>query len=156
MKVATVEKEIWSSKALLSLGAQRIVMHQRARFRVTVLPIHRIERKPTQLRLEPELSKHPNCVRALLDARTDPGKGARLLVDLNSHANPQERGRSSKSSNTSAHDGDFDFFFQQGGRSANVIENVHPEGSVSQDRSHCCKPGWEIYWDHHLSFSAFP
>src|SRR6516162_11856851 len=85
MKVATMEKEIWSSEALFSLWAQGIVVHQRATFRVTVSPVHRIERQPTQLRLEPELSKHPNRVRALLDAGADPRKGVRLLIDLNSH-----------------------------------------------------------------------
>src|SRR5215469_13288590 len=113
MKVATVEKEIWSSKALFSLWAQRIVVHQRASFRVTVSPVQRIEGQPAQLRLEPERSKHPNCVRALLDAGADPGKCARLLIDLHSHTSPQERGRSGKSANTGAHDRDFDSFFPQ-------------------------------------------
>jgi hypothetical protein len=113
MQVATVEKEIWSAKAFFSVWAQRIVMCQRAGFRVTVSPVQRIERQPTQLGLEPEHSKHPNCVRTLLDAGTDPRECACLLVDLNSHTDPQECGRSSKSSNTGAHDRDFEFFLRQ-------------------------------------------
>ena len=155
MQVATVEKEIWSPKAFFGVWAQRIVMRQRAGFRVTVSPVHRIEREPTQLLLEPELSEHPNRVRALLDAGTDPCECARLLVDLNSHADPQERGRSSKSSNTGAYDRDFEFFFRQSSHPGKAVhENVHSRGANSQDSSHCCKVGSEIHWNHPAIFGG--
>lgn len=155
MQVATVEKQIWSSKALLNLWTQRIVVRQRAGFRVTVSPVRRIERQPTQLRLEPELSKHPNCIRALLDAGADPRKCARLLVDLNSYTDPQERRRSRKSSNTRANDRDFQFFLRQGSRPGNVVEeNVRTGRANSQGRLHCRKVGAEIHWKRPAVFGT--
>ena len=125
---------------LFSFWAQRIVVRQRAGFGVTVLPVHRIERQPAQLWLKPELSQHPNCVRALLDAGPDPRKCTRLLVDMNSHTDPQECGRSSKSPNPRANDRDFQFFLRQGSRPGKYCrQNVRTEDSDSQDRLHCCK-----------------
>ena len=78
------------------------------------------------MRLEPELSKYPNCVRTLLDASAYPCKCAGLLVDLNSYANPQERRGRSESSNAGAHDRDFELFFLQSNRPRKIVVKWAP------------------------------
>jgi hypothetical protein len=121
VQIAAMEREIGRAVPRLDRRSERMIVGDLAADRVAVEGSCGRERDVAQARLDAEPAVDLHCVRALLNAGTDPRELLRLLVDLGADAALPQRRRQSEPADAGADDRDGGGGFHSSGILAALI-----------------------------------